>query len=49
LANFKSADLDRTAAFYQGTLGLPVRHRREIMPGVEEVRFDAGGGILCFE
>jgi catechol 2,3-dioxygenase-like lactoylglutathione lyase family enzyme len=49
LANFKSADLDRTISFYEGTLGLSVLHRREIMPGVEEVRFDAGGGILCFE
>jgi catechol 2,3-dioxygenase-like lactoylglutathione lyase family enzyme len=49
LANFKSADLDRTIAFYQGTLGLPVLHRREIMPGVEEVRFETGGGVLCFE
>ena len=49
LANFKSADLDRTVAFYEGTLGLPVLHRREIMPGVDEVRFGVGGGILCFE
>ena len=49
LANFKSADLDRTIAFYEGTLGLPVIHRREIFPGVEEVRFAAGDGILCFE
>ena len=49
LANFKSADLDRTVAFYQGTLGLQVLHRREIMPGVDEVRFGTGGGILCFE
>ena len=49
LANFKSADLDRTIAFYEGTLGLRVLHRREIMPGVDEVRFEAGGGILCFE
>jgi catechol 2,3-dioxygenase-like lactoylglutathione lyase family enzyme len=49
LANFKSADLDRTVAFYEGTLGLPVLHRREIMPGVDEVRFETGGGILCFE
>jgi catechol 2,3-dioxygenase-like lactoylglutathione lyase family enzyme len=49
LANFKSADLDRTIGFYEGTLGLPVLHRREILPGVEEVRFGTGGGILCFE
>ena len=49
LANFKSADLDRTIAFYKGTLGLRVLHRREIMPGVDEVRFETGGGILCFE
>lgn len=49
LANFKSADLDRTIAFYEGILGLPVLHRREIFPGVEEVRFESGGGILCFE
>ena len=49
LANFKSADLARTVDFYEGTLGLPVLHRREIMPGVDEVRFGAGGGILCFE
>ena len=49
LANFKSADLDRTVAFYEGTLGLRVRGRREIMPGVDEVRFETGGGILCFE
>lgn len=49
LANFKSADLDRTVAFYEGALGLPVLHRREIMPGVDEVRFGVGGGILCFE
>lgn len=49
LANFKSADIDRTVAFYEGTLGLPVLSRREIMPGVEEVRFESGGGILCFE
>lgn len=49
LANFKSADLDRTIAFYQDTLGLPVLHRREVMPGVDEVRFETGGGILCFE
>ena len=49
LANFKSADLERTVAFYEGTLGLPVLHRREIMDGVEEVRFAASGGILCFE
>ncbi len=49
LANFKSADLDRTISFYEGKLGFPVLHRREIMPGVEEVRFDSGGGVLCFE
>lgn len=49
LANFKSADLDRTIAFYEGTLGLRILHRREIMPGVDEVRFETGGGILCFE
>jgi catechol 2,3-dioxygenase-like lactoylglutathione lyase family enzyme len=49
VANFKSADLDRTISFYEGTLGLRVLHRREIMPGVDEVRFDAGGAILCFE
>jgi catechol 2,3-dioxygenase-like lactoylglutathione lyase family enzyme len=49
LANFKSADIDRTVAFYEGTLGLAVLQRREIMSGVEEVRFAAGGGILCFE
>ena len=49
LAKFKSADLDRTIAFYEGTLGLRVLHRREIMPGDDEVRFEAGGGILCFE
>lgn len=49
LANFKSSDLDRTVAFYEGTLGLPVLVRREILPGVEEVRFDAGGAVLCFE
>jgi len=49
LANFKSSDLDRTIAFYEGTLGLPVLGRREIMDGVEEVRFQAGGGVLCFE
>jgi catechol 2,3-dioxygenase-like lactoylglutathione lyase family enzyme len=49
VANFKSADLDRTISFYEGTLGLRVLHRREIMLGVDEVRFAAGGGILCFE
>ena len=49
LANFKSADLDRTIAFYEGILELQVLHRREIMPGVDEVRFETGGGILCFE
>jgi catechol 2,3-dioxygenase-like lactoylglutathione lyase family enzyme len=49
VANFKSADLDRTISFYERTLGLRVLHRREIMPGVDEVRFEAGGGILCFE
>jgi catechol 2,3-dioxygenase-like lactoylglutathione lyase family enzyme len=49
VANFKSADLDRTIAFYEGALGLRVLQRREVMPGVEEVRLDAGGGILCFE
>jgi catechol 2,3-dioxygenase-like lactoylglutathione lyase family enzyme len=49
LANFKSADLDRTVAFYEGTLGFPVLERREVMPGVDEVRFESGGGILCFE
>ena len=49
LANFKSADLERTIAFYEGALGLPILHRREIFPGVEEVRFQSGDGILCFE
>jgi catechol 2,3-dioxygenase-like lactoylglutathione lyase family enzyme len=49
VANFKCADLARTTAFYEGTLGLSVLQRREIMPGVEEVRFRSGGGILCFE
>jgi catechol 2,3-dioxygenase-like lactoylglutathione lyase family enzyme len=49
LANLRTADLDRTVAFYEGTLGLPVIVRREVMPGHEEVRFDAGGGLLCFE
>lgn len=49
LANFKSADLERTIAFYEGALGLPVLHRREIFPRVEEVRFQSGDGILCFE
>ena len=49
LANLRSGDLERTIQFYEGTLGLPMVARREVMPGVEEVRFDAGGAMLCFE
>jgi catechol 2,3-dioxygenase-like lactoylglutathione lyase family enzyme len=49
LANLRSSDLDRTRSFYEGTLGLPMVLRREIMPGQEEMRFAAGDAVLCFE
>ena len=49
LVNLRSSDLDRTIAFYGGTLGLPVVVRREILPGHEEVRMAAGAALLCFE
>ena len=48
-ANLTASDLDRTVDFYEGTLGLAVVERHEVVPGHEEVLFDAGGAIVCIE
>ncbi len=48
-ANLTASDLDRAVEFYEGTLGLPVLERHEVMPGHEEVLFDAGGAVICIE
>jgi catechol 2,3-dioxygenase-like lactoylglutathione lyase family enzyme len=48
-ANMTASDLDRAVEFYGGTLGLTVLERHEVMPGHEEVLFDAGGAVICIE
>jgi catechol 2,3-dioxygenase-like lactoylglutathione lyase family enzyme len=48
-ANLTASDLDRAMDFYEGALGLHVLERHELMPGHEEVLFDAGGGVICIE
>jgi catechol 2,3-dioxygenase-like lactoylglutathione lyase family enzyme len=49
VVNLGSSDLARTVAFYEGTLGLPVVERREILAGHPEVVFRAGGATICVE
>jgi len=49
VANLKASDLERSIAFYEGTLGLSLIGRREVLPGHEEVLFQAGGAVLCIE
>ncbi len=43
------SDLERTIAFYQGTLGLPLIQRRELVEGRPEAIFAAGGTKICVE
>ncbi|HSK17351.1 MAG TPA: VOC family protein [Gaiellaceae bacterium] len=47
--NLGSSDVDRTVAFYEGTLGLPLVGRRELVEGRPEVLFRAGGAVICVE
>ena len=49
VANLRASDLERTIAFYEGKLGLPLIGRREVLPGHVELRFQAGGAVLCIE
>jgi len=49
VVNLGSADLERTVAFYEGALGLPVVTRRELLEGHPEVVFRAGGALICVE
>ena len=49
VANLRASDLERTIAFYEGKLGLALIGRREVLPGHEELRFQAGGAVLCIE
>ena len=49
VANLKVPDLDEAIAFYQGKLGLTVADRRSLMPGHEDVVFQAGDATLCVE
>jgi catechol 2,3-dioxygenase-like lactoylglutathione lyase family enzyme len=47
--NLGTSDVDRTIAFYEGTLGLPLVQRRELVAGRPEVIFDSGGTRICIE
>jgi catechol 2,3-dioxygenase-like lactoylglutathione lyase family enzyme len=47
--NLGSSDVERTIAFYEGTLGLPLVERRELVEGRPEVIFRAGGALICIE
>jgi catechol 2,3-dioxygenase-like lactoylglutathione lyase family enzyme len=47
--NLGTSDVDRTIAFYEGTLGLPLVERRELMEGRPELIFRAGGALICIE
>lgn len=49
VVNLGSSDLERTVAFYEGTLGLPLVERRELLEGHPEVLFRAGGVTICVE
>jgi catechol 2,3-dioxygenase-like lactoylglutathione lyase family enzyme len=49
LVNLGSSDVERTIAFYEGTLGLPLVQRRELVEGRPEVIFEAGGTKICVE
>ena len=47
--NLGTSDVDRTIAFYEGTLGLPLVERRELVEGRPEVIFPSGGALICIE
>jgi catechol 2,3-dioxygenase-like lactoylglutathione lyase family enzyme len=47
--NLGSSDLERTTGFYEGTLGLPLVKRRELVEGRPEAIFQAGGTLICVE
>jgi catechol 2,3-dioxygenase-like lactoylglutathione lyase family enzyme len=47
--NLGSSDVERTIAFYEGTLGLPLVERRELLESRPEVIFRAGGALVCVE
>lgn len=47
--NLGTSDVERTVAFYEGTLGLPLVQRRELVEGRPEVIFEAGGTKICIE
>jgi catechol 2,3-dioxygenase-like lactoylglutathione lyase family enzyme len=49
VANLKVPDLDQAIAFYEGGLGLTVADRRSLMPGHEDVVFQAGCATICVE
>jgi catechol 2,3-dioxygenase-like lactoylglutathione lyase family enzyme len=49
VANLKVPDLDEAIAFYKGKLGLGVAARRSLMPGHEDVVFQAGDTTICVE
>ena len=47
--NLGTSDVDRTVGFYEGTLGLPLVERRELIAGRPELIFRAGGALICIE
>jgi catechol 2,3-dioxygenase-like lactoylglutathione lyase family enzyme len=47
--NLGTSDADKTIAFYEGTLGLPLVERRELMAGRPELIFRSGGAFICIE
>jgi catechol 2,3-dioxygenase-like lactoylglutathione lyase family enzyme len=49
VVNLKVPDLDEAIAFYEGKLGLAVADRRSLMPGHEDVVFQAGDATICVE
>ena len=49
LVNLGTSDIERTVAYYEGTLGLPLVERREVVEGRPEVLFRAGGTVICIE
>ncbi|MEX2212223.1 MAG: VOC family protein [Gaiellaceae bacterium] len=49
VANLKVPDLEEAIAFYEGKLGLRVADRRSLMPGHQDVVFQAGDATICVE
>ena len=49
VANLRVPDLVAAVDFYEAKLGLPLAGRISLMPGHEEVLFQAGGSLVCVE